>query len=79
MDEQKERKGTAERDAERDAVVVAAKDPVSTSFGEAEAQPPASPVPGKLQHGVSKIRVVGSRHEVEAGSGACTLQGSLEG
>ncbi|XP_019466246.1 proteoglycan 4-like isoform X2 [Meleagris gallopavo] len=57
MDEQKERKGTAERDAERDAVVVAAKDPVSTSFGEAEAQPPASPVPGKLQHGVDRLEL----------------------
>ncbi|XP_031458230.1 uncharacterized protein LOC116234647 isoform X2 [Phasianus colchicus] len=75
MDEQEEGKGTAERDA----VAVAAKDPVSTSFGEAQARPPASPVPGKLQHGVSKMRVVVSRHEVEAGSGVCTLRGSLEG
>ncbi|XP_021236204.1 nascent polypeptide-associated complex subunit alpha, muscle-specific form-like isoform X2 [Numida meleagris] len=41
--------------AERDAVAEAAREPVSTSGGEAEAQPPASPVPGNLQHKVDRL------------------------
>ena len=63
MDEQEEG-GDA---VERDAVAVTATDPGSTSFGEAEAQPPSSPVPGNLEHEVSKTQVVGSRHEVSGG------------
>ncbi|POI26537.1 hypothetical protein CIB84_009713 [Bambusicola thoracicus] len=43
--------------AERDAVAVAAKDPVSTSFSEAEARPPSSPVPGNLEHEVDRLEL----------------------
>ncbi|XP_004949660.2 NAC-alpha domain-containing protein 1-like isoform X1 [Gallus gallus] len=53
MDEQEEG-GDA---VERDAVAVTATDPGSTSFGEAEAQPPSSPVPGNLEHEVDRLEL----------------------
>ena len=51
-----------------------------TPSGEAEAQPPASAVAASPQHEVSKVQVVvGSRHEMEAGSGACVVGGVKPG
>ncbi|XP_015705417.1 translation initiation factor IF-2-like [Coturnix japonica] len=62
-DEKEEGKDTAGRDT----VAVAGKEPVSTSFPGVEALPPASSVPGNLQHDVSKMQVVSSRHEISGG------------
>ncbi|XP_015705418.1 uncharacterized protein LOC107306621 [Coturnix japonica] len=52
-DQQEEKKDITERDT----VAVAGKEPVSTSLPGAESLAPVSPVPGKLQHEMSKAQV----------------------
>ena len=76
VDVEEERKDSRKRDAAAEAAEV----PVRTPSGEAEAQPPASAVAASPQHEVSKVQVVvGSRHEMEAGSGACVVGGVKPG
>ena len=76
VDVEEERKDSRKRDAAAEAAEV----PARTPSGEAEAQPPASAVAASPQHEVSKVQVVvGSRHEMEAGSGACVVGGVKPG